>query len=186
MMQNMIDKLLLTASDEQTAFRVLYDRYWKLLYTKALNRLGNDADAQDAVQEVFISCWRNKSSIIVEESLLPYLLTAIKYCIIRKVHRASRKGIIFPLSLSALEQTELTVEEFVNFKELQELIDKEVKLLPQRMQEIYKLSRVEQLRNAEIAERLHITEQTVKNTLGSALKKLRFRLSHFFSFLSFL
>lgn len=185
-MQNLSDKLLLTADDDQSAFRVLYDRYWHLLYTKSLNRLGSDADAQDVVQEVFISCWKNKSTIQIEESLLPYLLTAVKYCIIRKVYRAAKKNTVFPLSLIDLGHVELTVEEFIHYKELQTVIDKEVNLLPDRMKEVYKLSRVHHLRNEEIAERLHITEQTVKNTLSSALKKLRLRLSHFSAFLPFL
>lgn len=184
--ENLPDKMLLEHADEESAFRVLYDRYWHLLYTKALNRLGNDADAQDAVQEIFISCWRNKSTIQITDSLLPYMLIAIKYCIIRKVSRSAKKGVVYPLSLEDLGEEELTTEEFIHYRELQSLIDKEVKLLPERMQQVYKLSRIEQMRHAEIAARLQITEQTVKNTLGMALKKLKLRLSHYSSLFSFL
>ena len=69
MMEQLTDKELLLATDEEASFRQLYDRYWEALYDKALNRLGNDADAQDVVQEIFISLWRNRSSIQVEDSL---------------------------------------------------------------------------------------------------------------------
>lgn len=180
------DSMLLIAEEEQSAFRELYDRYWEQLYKKALTRLGNDADAQDAVQEVFISCWRNRKTIEVEESLAPYLYTALKYWIIKKVYRQSQKGIIVPLSTESLEQTELTTEEFLQYKELQHLIADEVSMLPEKMQQIYRLSRIEQLPIALIAEQLKVSEQTVKNTITSALKRLREKLSRYSCFLPFL
>jgi hypothetical protein len=69
-MHQLTDKALLIAEDEQEAFRLLYDRYWQALYLKALYRIGNDADAQDLVQEVFIGLWRNKNNILSQDS--PY------------------------------------------------------------------------------------------------------------------
>ncbi|ULT41148.1 winged helix-turn-helix transcriptional regulator [Niabella defluvii] len=52
------------------------------------------------------------------------------------------------------------------YKQLEALIDSEVQLLPERMQEVYRLSRNEHLRNNEIAKQLNISEQTVKNILS--------------------
>lgn len=176
-MEHLPDKELLSWTDGQAAFRVLYERYWQPLYQKALVRLGSDADAQDAVQEVFISCWRNRQTIQTEASLAPYLFTALKYCIIKMVHRAAKKGIILPLSVTELEQTELSTEELLQHKELQTIIAKEVTRLPDQMRRIYQLSRTEALSISEIAEQLNLSEQTVKNTLTTALKKLRQRLS---------
>ena len=180
------DSMLLIAEEEQSAFRELYDRYWEQLYKKAMNRLGNDADAQDAVQEVFISCWRNRKTIEVKETLSPYLYTALKYCIIKKIYRQTKKGITVPLSTEALAQTELSTEEFLQYKELQHLIEDEVNKLPEKMQQIYRLSRTENLPISTIAENLQISEQTVKNTLTSALKRLREGLSRYSSFIPFL
>ena len=176
-MEHPRDKELLSWTDEQAAFRVLYDRYWKPLYQKALARLGTDADAQDAVQEVFISCWRNRQTIQTDDSIAPYLFTALKYCIIKMVYRAARKGVILPLSLTGLEQTELSTEELLQHKELQAIIAREVARLPDQMRRIYQLSRTEALSITEIAQQLNLSEQTVKNTLTTALKKLRRQLS---------
>lgn len=186
MMETPNDNDLLVAGDEQSAFRILYEKYWQPLYYKALSRLGDDADAQDAVQEVFISCWRNKATIQIRDSLSPYLFTALKYCIIKKVYRKGKKGLETPLSIHELERTELSGDELLQYKELQSVILKEVERLPERMKEVYRLSRVDNLQIAEIAQQLQITEQTVKNTLGAALKKLRVRLSQYASLLSLL
>lgn len=179
MPESVTDKILLRSTDEQTAFKTVYNRYWEQLYKKALRRLGNNADAQDAVQEVFVSLWRNRDTIEVENTLAPYLFTALKYCIISQVYRKAKKGITVPLGLKELERLEVTTEELLEYKELQQFLNNEVAALPERMREIYRLSRIEHLQIAEIATRLNISEQTVKNTLSITLKRLREKLAHY-------
>ena len=178
MLENLTDKALLVSENEDLAFRVLYDRYWEALYKKAFYRLGNSDDAQDAVQEIFISLWRNRETIQFEDNLSPYLFTALKYCIIKQVYRKAKKGILVPLSAEELTWTGVTTEEVLQYKELQAAIDSEVAGLPERMQKIYRLSRIDNLQIAEIAGQLNISEQTVKNTLTTALKRLRKKLAH--------
>lgn len=184
-MHQLTDKALLIADDEQEAFRLLYDRYWEVLYGKALHRIGNDADAQDVVQEVFISVWRNKNTIQTKDSLSTYLFTALKYCIIKRVYRQAKKGIVLPLSVEDLEKSELTADELLRYKELQSVVADVVAGLPERMQEIYRLSRTDNLSIQEIAQKLNLSEQTVKNTLSEALKRLREKLTHYACWLPF-
>ena len=178
MLKDLGDRAIFINGDEHSMFCTLYNKYWEPLYKKAFYRLGNSEDAQDAVQEVFLSLWRNKETIEVEETLAPYLFTALKYAVIKKVYQKAKKGISAPLSAEQLEQTDISTEELLQYKELQRILDTEVKKLPERMQAIYHLSRTEHLPIAEIAERLHISEQTVKNTLTTVLKRLRTKLSH--------
>lgn len=186
MLENISDRALLETEDEHAGFRILYSRYWEALYKKAYFRFGNSADAEDAVQEVFISFWRNREAIEVDETLAPYLFTALRYYIIKKVYQEAKRGVQVPLSAEKLEHSELTAQEILQYKELQSTIAKEVNELPERMKEIYRLSRVENLQIAEIAVRLSISEQTVKNTLTTALKRLRKKLSHYSFFIIFL
>ena len=179
MLENLSDKALLESADEHLGFRILYNRYWEALYKKAFHRFGNSADSEDAVQEIFISVWRNKSTILIEETLSPYLFTALKYYIIKQVYQKAKRGIQVHLSTEDLEYVEITTEELLQYKELQSVIASEVNELPERMKEIYRLSRVENLQIAEIAARLNLSEQTVKNTLTTALKRLRENLSRY-------
>ncbi len=186
MQEQISDKELLTYPDEGASFSALYNRYWELLYDKALNKLGGDADAQDAVQEVFISLWRNRNTIKIEDSVEPYLFTALKYCIIKKLHREARRKSKLSASVESLAKSELNAAELVQYKELQTIIESEVEGLPDRMKEIYRLSRIEYLSVLEIAEQLQLSEQTVKNTLTTALKKLREGLSRYNNWMLFL
>src|ERR1700754_4074230 len=137
MMKSLTDKALLKAADEQFAFRVLYDRYWEPLYIKAFRRLHNEEDAQDVVQGIFITLWRNRHQVQVEESLAPYLFTALKYSIIKLVYRKAQKGTILPLSIADLEKYAIGLSPDIELKELKSTIDNEVAELPDRMREIY-------------------------------------------------
>jgi len=173
----MTDKALLSDANEQEAFRVIYNRYWEPLYKKALYYLRNNADAEDGVQEIFISLWRNKKTIDASNNLSAYLFAALKYYIIKQVYRKAKKGIYIPL-IKELELTEFTTEEIICFKETQATIATEIAELPHRMQQVYQLSRDNNLPVAEIAKQLNISEQTVKNTLTTTLKRLRQKLEH--------
>jgi len=178
MVKNMSDKELLTAADEQAAFKAIYNKYWEQLYKKALQYLKSSADAEDGVQEIFISLWRNKNNIDASNELYAYLFTALKYYVIKQVYRKAKKGIYLPLSIKEFELTELTTDELMQLKEMRSVIATEVSGLPRRMQQIYQLSRVENLPVAKIAKQLNISEQTVKNTLTTALKRIKQKLSH--------
>jgi RNA polymerase sigma-70 factor (family 1) len=183
MMDNRTDAELLVGEDSQSAFTVIYNRYWERLYKKALVRFGNDADAQDTVQEVFISLWRNRHTIDASNTLSPYLFAALKYSIIKRIYRKTRRGEQVPLSLELMERSGTQEDDQFLVKELQTAILQELDHLPARMRQVYDLSRVENLRTSEIAERLNISEQTVKNTLTTALKRLRQRISHLIFFI---
>lgn len=179
MLPSLSDKDLLVSAEEEAAFKMLYNRYWEGLYRKAYSRLGNSSDAEDLVQEIFISVWRNRQTITAEPSLLPYLLSALKYAVIKKLYREARKGNTLPLSVHELEQIGITEEDILHYRELQGALYREISTLPERMQQIYRLNRMDQLQVAEIAARLNLSEQTVRNTLSIAVKRLREKLADF-------
>lgn len=62
-------------------------------------------------------------------------------------------------------------------KEIELLVRLEVEKMPEQRKKIFMMSRFENLRNDEIAERLNITKKTVENHLNLALKHLRQVLS---------
>jgi RNA polymerase sigma-70 factor (ECF subfamily) len=71
-------------------------------------------------------------------------------------------------------------------KEMQFIIRAEINRMPQRMREIYILSKEEQFTIQEISSVLTVAPQTVKNQLHRALGRIRLTLQeqgfHFFTF----
>ena len=163
--------LLAIKEGDTTPFKVLYDRYWERLYLKACRRVDKDV-AKDIVQEVMTTLWRRRKEVdtLRDGGLGPYLFTAVKYRVISHYAYSAgeiRNDDIFE-RLSAPGQAQS-----LETKELTELIESEVNRLPARMQQVFRLSREDDLSIADIATRLNLSEQTVKNQLTEALKRLR-------------
>src|SRR5690606_16277594 len=72
--------------------------------------------------------------------------------------------------------SERNTEWSVGAKELSALLDAEIENLPERMREVFLLSRKEHLSYKEIAERLNISDQTVKKQIYNSLKYLRLKI----------
>ena len=67
-------------------------------------------------------------------------------------------------------------------KELETKLDQALQELPEQCRTIFQLSRFEELKYREIAERLEISPKTVENQMGKALKLLRMKLIDFLPF----
>ncbi|HWK03277.1 MAG TPA: sigma-70 family RNA polymerase sigma factor [Puia sp.] len=157
--------------DNAAAFETLFSRYWNGLYTKACQRVDKEV-AKDLVQEVMTTLWRRRKEIFTFEDgeIGRYLFTAVKYRVIS--HYAYTAAEIKNSAVFEM-LSDHTPPNSMETKELSGLIESEIKQLPARMQQVFRMSREEDLSIADIASRLNISEQTVKNQLTEALKRLR-------------
>lgn len=178
MLQPLSDAELLHAIKEgnAAAFKVLYDRYWERIYLKACQRVDKDT-AKDMVQEVMTTLWRRRNDIYIVEDggIGRYLFTAIKYRVIShyaySVAEIRNSDLFDVLNDEAYRNPAETNS--VEIKELTEFIESEISRLPPRMQQIFRMSREEDCSIGDIADKLQLSEQTVKNQLTEALKRLR-------------
>lgn len=157
--------------DNAAAFEVLFNRYWKELYAKACQRVDKDV-AKDLVQEVMTTLWRRRKDIFTFEDgeIGRYLFTAIKYRVISHYAYSGTEIRNHALFDALIDQAPANSLET---KELSEFIESEINSLPARMQQVFRMSREDDLSIADIAARLNLSEQTVKNQLTEALKRLR-------------
>ncbi|MBB6271220.1 RNA polymerase sigma-70 factor (ECF subfamily) [Pedobacter cryoconitis] len=163
-------------ANDQSAFRLLYDKYWKDLYLRA--RKGVDEDeAKDMIQEVMLSVWNRRHHIkaLEKDDLGKYLFTALKYRIIS--FYANTSGQIKKAELLEIP-LDTAPDILLENKELKTVIEAEVKRMPGKMQQIFRMSRDENFSVADIAAQLNLSEQTVKNQIGQALKRLRNTVIH--------
>ncbi|UKT63003.1 RNA polymerase sigma factor [Pedobacter mucosus] len=173
-------KLLeLICSGNHLAYATLIDRYWEQLYRHIWFKIKNSDDAKDLVQDIFLSLWKNRSKITldVKDSLAPYLFRSAKYLVINHFSRPRITVINEQALITALETpSEIKTDDLMLTNELKELLDNEVNQLPERLQVPYRLSREQELPIREIAEKLSLSEQTVKNNISTALSVIRLKL----------
>lgn len=163
--------------NNQMAFSCLVDRYNAVLFRHTTRRIKSAEDAAEILQDVFLSLWNKRTSLYIEESFYPYLFKAVKYEIIDWLIKTEKQIAKEQLLLHEAGQYDFPAEDVLIAKELNELLYAEVNKMPATMKTIFYLSREQSLSVKEIAKMLSISEQTVKNNLSLALKRLRLTLS---------
>ena len=158
------------------AIKKLFDTFWQPLFQFSYNILRNEPDAQDVVQEVFIALWKRQLNLTIYHSIESYLFTSVKYKSLTKLsERLSSSERNLPLE-TYLESSFTEAVDPLILKELEKEIEFHIKHLPNRMRTVIQLRTQEYLSIQEIAQKLNISEETVKNHLASARKRLRIQL----------
>ena len=168
--------LALISEDDELAFAEIYQRYKGVLFLHAYRILGNEEEAKDVLQELFATLWTKRGTIVLKNNMSAYLYSAIRNRIFDLIaHKKVEEKYIDSLA-HFIEEGECVTDQQVREKELGELIEKEIALLPPKMREVFLLSRKENLSYKEIASELRISDKTVKKQVNNALNILREKL----------
>ncbi|WEK34642.1 MAG: RNA polymerase sigma-70 factor [Candidatus Pseudobacter hemicellulosilyticus] len=159
--------------DDMNAFETLYRRMWEPLYLFAQKRLKDRGDAEDVVQQVFMSIWENRATKNITGSFSSYLFTAVRYEVIDQLTAMLKdKQKLSHVQEHILPAFNATLENLLA-REMDKEISEYIQNMPEQMQKIFRLSREEQLSPKEIAQTLAISEKTVRNQLSIAVNNLR-------------
>ena len=145
----------------------IFHQFYSPLCNYASKIVQNNVDAEDIVQSFFVQLYE-KNNLVSIVDMEKYLLRCIK-----------NKCIDYLRDHKISTSLELINEEIGN--EHQEITEEDIEplfyyyaaKLPPKTREVFLMSRVGQLTYKEIAEELNISQKTVENQMGSALKKLK-------------
>lgn len=175
---------------DETVFKIIYDRFWSKLYFVASKKLNDPAEAEEAVQDIFLNLWKNREIFQLKVNFENYLAVAIKFQVIKRRAKRFKRSII--------EQqlgTEAELENFQNqnydwnqydLEELQNRLSKIVDTLPPKCKLVFNMSRDENYTNKKIAAELGISEKAVEKHVTQALKVLRSKMGLSLIFILFL
>jgi RNA polymerase sigma-70 factor (ECF subfamily) len=163
---------------DKKAFDALYGRYWRKLYLLAYQKLRSRELAEELVQDLFISLWTKRESLHITASVGAYLGMAVRYMVI-KFFQKERVHQQYEQTAALGPAYANTTEDAVLFRDLQEVIEQEINKLPEKCREVFQLSRHDNLSQKEISLKLHLSEKTVENHIGKALRLLRLSLKDF-------
>lgn len=166
------------------AFEQIYQSYWSELYSYAYNILRDKAICEEIVQEIFFSLWNKRREIQITHSIRAYLFTAVKFQTLNYIKSEKVKR-NYAASYGAFKKIlfDNSNEENIHLADLKNLVENEVSKLPEKCQQIFRMSRNEHHSIKNIADLLNISHKTVENQLSKALKQLRSSLGQLFSLL---
>lgn len=158
-----------------SAFQELYSRYADIVYRNILARVNSSFDADDIFQDFFIQVWEKKDSFQVSSSVKGYLLIWLRNHILNSIKQEQIRDKYQDIYASDEEDDYTWVK--IVAKDLDENIRWIVEGFPPRLQCVYMLRQEQNLSIKEIAEKLAVSEQTVKNQLGDITRRLRCEVS---------
>lgn len=164
--------LPLIASDDEQAFHVLYDRYWKKLLVQALIKLGSPEAAEEIVQTVFINFWRRRHTLQLRFTLATYLASMLKYEIIGYLAREKKEHTLKQKLVADRQAEDYSTVEWLDYEQLRADIEKTIATLPEKCRLVFRLSREQGLSGKQIASSLDISPKTVEAHINKALKVL--------------
>lgn len=160
-------------ADQIPVFEQLFRHYYQPLCRFAATILYRHDDGEEVVQEVMVKLWEGRKNLQINQSLKSYLyrmvhnncITVVRKVKVRTMHAEHVKA----YGERHADDASVPIQK----SELEQMIAKAIDTLPEQCRLVFKLSRFEQMKYAEIASHLDISVKTVENHMGKALRMLR-------------
>jgi RNA polymerase sigma-70 factor (ECF subfamily) len=169
-----------TQRGDREAFRVLFEKYQPILFRSVVYTLQNVDKAHDVVQETFVRVWHHRSSLQPHLPLLGYLFRISRNLILDDLkHEAVQKKLEAKVAPAIYGSGDDPVDS-LHASMLEERVAEVIRtVLPPKCREVFLLSRVEEMSNAEIGRQLGISVKTVENQITRGLRILRRHLRQY-------
>ena len=157
------------------AYEEIFETYYSRLCAYAFKLVKQSHIAEEIVQGIFITLWEKRITLKIN-SLKSYLFRATHNNSLKHLERNKKHVDIDGVSHNVRD--DMVYLQYNNF-DLGERIEKHINELPERCKEIFILSRFDNLKHAEIAEKLDIAVKTVEVQVRKANLYLREKLKDF-------
>jgi RNA polymerase sigma-70 factor, ECF subfamily len=163
-------------SGDTRSFERVFTLYAESLVRYAITIVKDLDDAEDIVQQLFVSIWEKKGIPDINTSLKSYLYRSVHNSALNKLKQLKVKegyaSHVNYVSDGLTAGANVVVEQ----KETAAIIEHAMNELPEQCRKIFRMSKLEQLKYQHIADELGISIKTVENQMGKALKHMRERL----------
>jgi RNA polymerase sigma-70 factor (ECF subfamily) len=159
-------------------FEALFKMYYAPLVVYAC-RFVNETDiAREIVQDFFVRLFEKRQTLAIDISIKSYLYRSVYNCCINYINqRVIQDKHLKNIDMEKVDEDNLENE--INRLELQQKIVEVIETLPAKCRRIFKMNRLEGLKNEEIAMKLNLSKRTVETQISKALKILRLKLADF-------
>lgn len=170
------------AESGTTHFEDVFKAHFKNLHAYACTIVKDDIMAEEMVQNVFYKIWERKAHLSIQTSLTAYLYRAVYYESLNYIKHQKVKTAYQSYATARMNQQTDNAEKKVLLGELEKRLRTALQELPEQCRTIFQMSRFEELKYQEIADRLGLSIKTVENQMGKALKLMRLKLIDFLPF----
>jgi len=160
-------------------FEQVFKSNFKGLHSYAYTILKDEMIAEEMVQNVFYKIWEKKENLFIQTSVTAYLYRSVYHESLNYLKHRKVKEAYQSYAMHQMKNQSDNAEKKILLSELEQKLEKALNELPEQCRTIFQMSRYEELKYQEIADRLGISIKTVENQMGKALKQLRLKLADF-------
>ena len=164
------------SQSEEIDFEQIYKQHWERIYKQVIRIIPEEQEAIDIVQQTFTDLWEIRAKLPQIKSLKSFLFIMARNLSFRRLKDILKNEQNLDNYASHYCKYNSTVDQELDFKELNAMIQSYIDLLPDKMKTIFLLSRKSHLSYLEIAEELNISDKTVKKQISNAIKILKTKI----------
>lgn len=163
---------------DREAWGELYFRYSSRLYDYALQVVKDGHVAKDIVHDTFLKLWETRESIKSKTTIGPLLFVISKNLVLNGIRKTVNSKLYedYVICRNEIYNGRQDIEDKIDYNIYKQKVLSIIHDLPGIQKEVFVLSRIDCMKNKEIAEKLNIQEQTVKNKISQTLKIIREKL----------
>lgn len=163
----------------ENVFEQMFRLHYQRLCNYAAGILNDMDEAEEVVQQMFLHIWEKRSEIEISLSLKSYLYRAVHNTCLNRLKQNKVRKLYADEQLQNTDEASEHTSHTILKTELEKQIHKAINTLPEQCRIVFKLSRIEEMKYAEIATHLGISIKTVENHMGKALKLMREQLKDY-------
>jgi len=169
------EKLLLQqiAMGDETAFKSIFDTYKARTFTFVVNFIHSKADAEEIVQDTFLSLWQNRDSLTAVEHPRNYIYTVVRNKTMRYLSNVARDEKMMKVVWANMQVEVNPTEEALQLRESRELINQALSMLSEQKQLIFRMCREQGMSHENIALETGLSKSRVKNIMVEILKYIK-------------
>jgi len=161
------------AAGDQTAFRIIYDRFRRKIYTFSLKMLKSELLAEEVVQETFLKIWQLGDDLVKITHLEAYMVTLARNRALDMLRRLELENKAGRNTARDWKEAHNETEEQILLNDTRQILLAGIECLPPQQKLVYQLCHQEGLKYEEAAARLNLSPLTVKKHMQLALQFLR-------------
>ncbi|WP_316804990.1 RNA polymerase sigma factor [Pedobacter nototheniae] len=180
--QNATDLIDRLKAGDSEAYEKIYSLFSKTLLAAAYKKTGDKIIAEELVQNIFISLWEKRLNADIQ-NLQAYLFGSLKYAVMNHIRKQVLENKYMAYKNLDYNETHQDTASLVNLNDLSGLIEKGINSLPEKTQEVFRLSRYEHQTTKDISAELNISEKAVEYHITRSLKRIKQYIKNFYLFL---
>jgi len=159
------------AKGDENAFAGLVRLYWKNIYAHALSWVRSAEEAEELTQDIFLKVWHAREQITQIENFENWLFIISRNTIVSAVRKKLNRPTF--IQEQEMEERSLRPDALSESRQHYQVLLNGIGLLPEKRQEVFRMSRLEGLTHEQIAERLGIHKDTVAQYIVKAVAFLK-------------